>query len=83
MSLHTQVELWRELRHPGVVLPIGACFEPACVCVVSELMPVGSLYGVVHRQKARFRLVCSIVGYPWLLPCVFVVSFLLVFVALP
>lgn len=52
-------ELWREidalrfLRHPRLVRFIGACIAPPHICVLTEFMPGGSLYGLLHEKKAK------------------------------
>eukprot|EP00727_Mastigamoeba_balamuthi_P001571 m51a1_g11410 putative flag-tagged protein kinase domain of mitogen-activated protein kinase kinase kinase (458) ;mRNA; f:15611-17421 len=40
----------RSLHHPNLVLFLGACLEPR-VCLVTELMPAGSLHDLLHRKK--------------------------------
>jgi hypothetical protein len=40
-----------ELRHPNVLLFMGACVEPKNQCIVTEFMPRGSLYDVLHDES--------------------------------
>ena len=39
-----------ELRHPNVVLFMGACFDPPNLAIIIEYMPRGSLYDVIHSE---------------------------------
>eukprot|EP00001_Collodictyon_triciliatum_P017116 03202_6 len=41
-----------ELRHPNIVLYMGASFESENLYLVCELMHQGSLYDVLHQEKA-------------------------------
>jgi hypothetical protein len=41
-----EVRVMRELRHPNVVLFMAACTKPPRLCIVMELMELGSLYDV-------------------------------------
>jgi len=41
------------LRSQYVVLFIGACVQPH-LCIVTEYLPNGSLYDIMHRTNARF-----------------------------
>eukprot|EP00002_Diphylleia_rotans_P034042 TRINITY_DN7285_c0_g1_i5.p1 TRINITY_DN7285_c0_g1~~TRINITY_DN7285_c0_g1_i5.p1 ORF type:complete len:2384 (+),score=458.96 TRINITY_DN7285_c0_g1_i5:132-7283(+) len=45
-----EVSVMVELRHPNIVLFMGACFEKGYLCLVSELMEKGSLFDVIHDQ---------------------------------
>eukprot|EP00002_Diphylleia_rotans_P036047 TRINITY_DN7910_c0_g1_i4.p1 TRINITY_DN7910_c0_g1~~TRINITY_DN7910_c0_g1_i4.p1 ORF type:complete len:640 (-),score=79.87 TRINITY_DN7910_c0_g1_i4:70-1989(-) len=46
-----EVSMMCELRHPNVVLFMGACLEPPHVCLVTEFMPRGNMYDVLHTQS--------------------------------
>eukprot|EP00927_Polykrikos_kofoidii_P013848 TRINITY_DN16020_c0_g2_i1.p1 TRINITY_DN16020_c0_g2~~TRINITY_DN16020_c0_g2_i1.p1 ORF type:complete len:991 (+),score=146.56 TRINITY_DN16020_c0_g2_i1:137-3109(+) len=39
------------LRHPRLVSFIGAAFSSPNLCIVTELMPNGSLYDLLHKKK--------------------------------
>lgn len=47
-DLQKEVEILSNLRHPNVVLYIGACTRPPNVCLVTEWCVRGSLYDVLH-----------------------------------
>ncbi len=47
-----EVRVMRELRHPNVVLFMAACTKPPRLCIVMELMELGSLYDV--RRVSSF-----------------------------
>jgi 5'-nucleotidase len=47
-----EVRVMRELRHPNVVLFMAACTKPPRLCIVMELMELGSLYDV--RRVSTF-----------------------------
>eukprot|EP01113_Clastostelium_recurvatum_P027067 TRINITY_DN3259_c0_g1_i3.p1 TRINITY_DN3259_c0_g1~~TRINITY_DN3259_c0_g1_i3.p1 ORF type:complete len:1121 (-),score=263.78 TRINITY_DN3259_c0_g1_i3:24-3272(-) len=42
----------RRANHPNVVLFIAACVSPPCI--ITEFMSGGTLYDLLHKQKARF-----------------------------
>ena len=39
------------LRHPNIVLFMGACFDPANLAIVTEWMHKGSLHAVLHDPR--------------------------------
>ncbi|KCV70895.1 TKL/DRK protein kinase [Fonticula alba] len=41
------------LRHPNIILFMGACFEPGNYALVTEYMPLGTLYRVLHNGDVR------------------------------
>jgi serine/threonine protein kinase len=41
-----EVRVMTALRHPNVVLFMAACTKPPRMCIVMELMSLGSLYDV-------------------------------------
>ena len=47
-----EVRVMRELRHPNVVLFMATCTKPPRLCIVMELMELGSLYDV--RRVSSF-----------------------------
>jgi len=46
-----EVEILSEIRHPNVVLLMGACLEGKGLCIVLEWCQGGSLYDVLHRRR--------------------------------
>ncbi|KAF2544666.1 hypothetical protein F2Q68_00028535 [Brassica cretica] len=51
-----EVFIMRKVRHKNVVQFIGACTKPPHLCIVTELMPGGSVYDYLHKQKGVFKL---------------------------
>ena len=39
------------LRHPNIVLFMGACFDHTNLAIVTEWMPKGSLHSVLHDAR--------------------------------
>lgn len=39
------------LRHPNIILFMGACFEKNQLSMVTEFMPHGTLHNVLHNHK--------------------------------
>eukprot|EP00002_Diphylleia_rotans_P037319 TRINITY_DN832_c0_g1_i12.p1 TRINITY_DN832_c0_g1~~TRINITY_DN832_c0_g1_i12.p1 ORF type:complete len:2157 (+),score=329.35 TRINITY_DN832_c0_g1_i12:121-6591(+) len=48
-----EVGIMVELRHPNVVLYMAACLEPKNLCIVAELMSLGSLYDILHNEEVE------------------------------
>jgi serine/threonine protein kinase len=48
-----EVHVMTALRHPNVVLFMAACTKPPQMCIVMELMSLGSLYDV--RSSNLYR----------------------------
>jgi hypothetical protein len=48
----SEVRLLARLRHPNLILFMGYCITPE-LCIVSEFMSKGSLYGVLHSPEQR------------------------------
>ncbi|GAB2277557.1 Serine/threonine-protein kinase edr1 [Dionaea muscipula] len=46
-----EVRIMRRLRHPNVVLFVGAVTRPPNLSIVSEYLPRGSLYHIIHHPK--------------------------------
>lgn len=56
-----EVELLSNLRHPNVLLYMGACVRPSSpLCIVSELVTGGSLHDAIHGQLGRRRLTFTV-----------------------
>lgn len=61
-----EVALMKRLRHPNVVLFMGAVISPAHLAIVTEFLPRGSLFRLLHRNtqgmdwKRRSRMALDI-----------------------
>eukprot|EP00727_Mastigamoeba_balamuthi_P000011 m51a1_g10006 putative phospholipase d beta 1-like (773) ;mRNA; r:90464-94179 len=55
-EFRTEVALMSKMRHPNIVLFMGACtVDPAKVAIVTEFVSAGSLYTVVHKHWRSLR----------------------------
>ncbi|KAG0458346.1 hypothetical protein HPP92_023503 [Vanilla planifolia] len=52
-EFRTEVRIMRRLRHPNVVLFMGAVTRPPNLSIVSEFLPRGSLYRLLHRPNCQ------------------------------
>ncbi|KAM0944103.1 putative protein kinase TKL-CTR1-DRK-2 family [Dioscorea sansibarensis] len=50
-----EVKIMRRLRHPNVVLFMGAVTRPPNLSIVSEFLPRGSLYRILHRPNSQIE----------------------------
>ncbi|CAA6658548.1 unnamed protein product [Spirodela intermedia] len=48
-----EVRIMRRLRHPNVVLFMGAVTRPPNLSIVTEFLPRGSLYRILHRSNSH------------------------------
>ncbi|GFY90639.1 protein kinase superfamily protein [Actinidia rufa] len=48
-----EVRIMRRLRHPNVVLFMGAVTRPPNLSIVTEFLPRGSLYRIIHRPLCQ------------------------------
>ncbi|XP_073140037.1 serine/threonine-protein kinase EDR1 isoform X2 [Henckelia pumila] len=48
-----EVRIMRRLRHPNIVLFMGAVTRPPNLSIVSEFLPRGSLYRIIHRPHCQ------------------------------
>lgn len=46
-----EVSIMSRLRHPNVVLFLGAVVQPPQLAIVTEFMPRGSLFRLLHRAR--------------------------------
>ncbi|KAG5022181.1 hypothetical protein JHK85_018523 [Glycine max] len=49
----TEVRIMKRLRHPNVVLFMGAVTRPPNLSIVTEFLPRGSLYRLLHRPNSQ------------------------------
>ncbi|MCL7044323.1 hypothetical protein MKW94_024560 [Papaver nudicaule] len=52
-SFRQEVLLMKRLRHPNVLLFMGAVTSPQHLCIVMEYLPCGSLFQLLQRKTAR------------------------------
>jgi serine/threonine protein kinase len=62
----SEVRLLARLRHPNLILFMGYCITPE-LCIVSEYMSKGSLYGVLHSLEQHKQRAAA-AGLPLLPP---------------
>ena len=78
-SIHSEITVLAQIRHPNVVVFIGACIESQACAIVTEFMPGGSLQALLDRKNEEGD------GRPWRLglhawtigslrPCCFAVA---------
>ncbi|XP_073024629.1 serine/threonine-protein kinase EDR1 isoform X1 [Primulina eburnea] len=48
-----EVRIMRRLRHPNIVLFMGAVTRPPNLSIVSEFLPRGSLFRIIHRPHCQ------------------------------
>ncbi|CAH8361546.1 unnamed protein product [Eruca vesicaria subsp. sativa] len=52
-SFRQEVSMMKRLRHPNVLLFMGAVTSPQRLCIVSELLPRGSLFQLLQRKMSK------------------------------
>lgn len=52
-EFRSEVRIMRRLRHPNIVLFLGAVTRPPNLSIVSEFLPRGSLYRILHRPNCQ------------------------------
>ncbi|XP_028109750.1 uncharacterized protein LOC114308372 isoform X5 [Camellia sinensis] len=52
-SFRQEVSLMKRLRHPNVLLFMGAVTLPQRLCIVTEFLPRGSLFRLLQRNTAK------------------------------
>ncbi|KAG5517056.1 hypothetical protein RHGRI_037715 [Rhododendron griersonianum] len=63
-----EISILSRLRHPNVILFLGACTKPPQLSMVTEYMEMGSLYHLIHASgqkkrlnwRRRLRMLCNI-----------------------
>ncbi|KAJ8623407.1 hypothetical protein MRB53_031936 [Persea americana] len=53
LSFRQEVLLMKRLRHPNVLLFMGAVTSPQRLCIVTEFLPRGSLFRLLQRNTAK------------------------------
>ncbi|CAN6243710.1 unnamed protein product [Urochloa humidicola] len=51
-----EISILSRLRHPNVILFLGACMKPPHLSLVTEYMEMGSLYNLIHSKTQRTKL---------------------------
>mmetsp|Transcript_25791 Transcript_25791/g.42345 ORF Transcript_25791/g.42345 Transcript_25791/m.42345 type:complete len:588 (-) Transcript_25791:400-2163(-) len=51
----SEVSILGKLRHPNVILFMGACTQPPNLCIVTEFLDGGSLYDAMHKRHVKFN----------------------------
>lgn len=54
-DLRQEVTVLAQLNHPNIVALLGVSFHP--MCMVIELAPLGSLFGILDKKIERYRAV--------------------------
>ena len=54
-SFEKEVLLMRALRAPNILQFLGIVFEPPNICIITEFMPLGSLYSVLHNSEFEIK----------------------------
>ncbi|KAJ6798683.1 putative serine/threonine-protein kinase [Iris pallida] len=49
-----EVSLMKRLRHPNILLFMGAVTSPERLCIVTEFLPRGSLFRLLQRNTTKF-----------------------------
>jgi serine/threonine protein kinase len=49
-----ELDILGKLRHPNVVLLMGACTQPPNLCMVTEFLNGGSLFDALYKRKQQF-----------------------------
>ncbi|XP_077218394.1 uncharacterized protein LOC143852695 [Tasmannia lanceolata] len=52
-SFRQEVSLMKRLRHPNILLFMGAVTSPQRLCIVTEFLPRGSLFQLLQRNTSR------------------------------
>ncbi|KAG8093113.1 hypothetical protein GUJ93_ZPchr0012g20790 [Zizania palustris] len=52
-TFRQEVSLMKKLRHPNILLFMGAVTSPHRLCIVTEFLPRGSLFGLLQRNNTK------------------------------
>ncbi|KAM0045693.1 putative protein kinase TKL-CTR1-DRK-2 family [Helianthus debilis subsp. tardiflorus] len=53
LSFRQEVSLMKRLRHPNILLFMGAVMSPQRLCIVTEFLPRGSLFRLLQKNTSR------------------------------
>ncbi|KAK2637629.1 hypothetical protein Ddye_025424 [Dipteronia dyeriana] len=53
LEFRREVKIMRRLRHPNVVLFMGAVTRPPNLSIITEFLPRGSLFRILHRPQCQ------------------------------
>ncbi|KAG4378409.1 hypothetical protein GLYMA_17G033700v4 [Glycine max] len=53
LSFRQEVSVMKRLRHPNILLYMGAVTSPQRLCIVTEFLPRGSLCRLLHRNTSK------------------------------
>ncbi|ONM33337.1 hypothetical protein Zm00014a_018805 [Zea mays] len=53
LSFRQEVSLMKKLRHPNILLFMGAVTSPQRLCIVTEFLPRGSLFRLLQRSATK------------------------------
>ncbi|KAI3823566.1 hypothetical protein L1987_05005 [Smallanthus sonchifolius] len=53
LSFRQEVSLMKKLRHPNILLFMGAVTSPQRLCIVTEFLPRGSLFRLLKRNTTK------------------------------
>lgn len=50
-EVHNEVKMLTKLRHPNIVLLMGIVTKEANLCIITEFIPNGDLFNLLHKTK--------------------------------
>lgn len=59
-----EVSIMKRLKHPNVVLFMGACTQPPNLSIVTQFVPRGSLFRLLHRSVTAVSMPVASQGAP-------------------
>eukprot|EP00005_Dracoamoeba_jomungandri_P011924 CAMPEP_0174273094 /NCGR_PEP_ID=MMETSP0439-20130205/53382_1 /TAXON_ID=0 /ORGANISM="Stereomyxa ramosa, Strain Chinc5" /LENGTH=588 /DNA_ID=CAMNT_0015364029 /DNA_START=204 /DNA_END=1967 /DNA_ORIENTATION=+ len=60
----SEVKILSKLRHPNILLLLGVCIDNNNQALITEFMPGGTLYDLIHNPKKRHRKQKIVYGLP-------------------
>eukprot|EP00479_Gromia_sphaerica_P001159 TRINITY_DN1131_c0_g2_i1.p1 TRINITY_DN1131_c0_g2~~TRINITY_DN1131_c0_g2_i1.p1 ORF type:complete len:124 (-),score=9.33 TRINITY_DN1131_c0_g2_i1:43-414(-) len=54
-DLKKEIVILSTLRHPNIILYIGACTIPPNICIITEWCDKGGLYDVIHDSQTQLN----------------------------